>query len=241
MSDEDKSVPSLPPVDPRLAGTVAPDVVTPEVLAGLLVEGDQDLVTWALRVALQGPSRAVVYDSLVRDAMREVGDGWRGGRWTISEEHRASQALARALEDLAPEVAVSDRIGPLAVLAAAEGEEHAIGLILLEHVLRESGWSVAYLGQSVPVDDLVRYVAREQARLVALSAALADRFETVRAAVAALRAMPNPPAIMLGGRAFDALGPDLARLPVDWAGGSLQSAQRFAEQLLRRLPPDPGM
>jgi methanogenic corrinoid protein MtbC1 len=238
VSDEREPVPSLPPVDPRMADAIAPDVVTPEVLAGLLVQGDHELVTWALRVALQGRSRALVYDTLVRDAMREVGDGWRGGRWTISEEHRASQTLARALEEVAPEVDVSDRIGPLAVLAAAEGEEHAIGLILLEHVLRESGWSVAYLGQSVPVDDLVRYVAREQARLVALSAALADHLGSVRAAVAALRAMPNPPAIMLGGRAVDVLGPDGARLPVDWAGGSLQSAQRFAEALLRRLPPD---
>lgn len=245
MNEERSPAPPLPPVDPRRADRLPPDVVTPEMLAGLLVEGDHDLVTWALQVALGGRSREDVYDTLIRDAMRLVGEGWHAGRWTVSEEHRATQTLVRALDDVAPETSPTDRIGPTAVLATVEGEQHAIGLILLEHLLREDGWSVAYLGQSVPVDDLVRYVAREGCALVALSAALPERLGEVAHAVAALRAMPRPPAVMVGGRVLGAAGVvaganvSAADLGADWAGGTLRSARRFAADLLERIPP-PG-
>ncbi len=266
MNEERGRAPSLPPVDPRRTDRLPPDVVTAEMLAGLLVEGDHDLVTWALRVALGGRTREDVYDTLVRDAMRLVGEGWHEGRWTVSEEHRATQTLIRALEDVAPAPSPTDRIGPTAVLATVEGEQHAIGLILLEHLLREGGWSVAYLGQSVPVDDLVRYVARERCDLVALSAALPEHLGEVAHAVAALRAMPRPPAVMVGGRVLGAAdragvadtagasggagvsagagasggaGAAAADLGADWAGGTLRSAQRFAANLLARIPP-PG-
>ncbi len=255
MNEERGHATSLPPVDPRRADRLSPDVVTAEMLAGLLVEGDHDLVTWALRVALGGRARVDVYDTLVRDAMRLVGEGWHEGRWTVSEEHRATQTLMRALEDVAPEPSPTDRIGPTAVLATVEGEQHAIGLILLEHLLREDGWSVAYLGQSVPVDDLVRYVARERCDLVALSAAVPEHLGQLADAVAALRAMPRPPAVMVGGRALGAAGAagmagmagmagapgeagvSAADLGADWAGGTLRSAQRFAADLLARIPP----
>ena len=128
MNEERSPAPPLPPVDPRRADRLPPDVVTPEMLAGLLVEGDHDLVTWALQVALGGRSREDVYDTLIRDAMRLVGEGWHAGRWTVSEEHRATQTLVRALDDVAPETSPTDRIGPTAVLATVEGEQHAIGL-----------------------------------------------------------------------------------------------------------------
>lgn len=236
MNDDRPPAPPLPPVDARLADRIPAEVVTPEFLSALLVEGDVELATWALRIALREQPRDVVYDTLVRDAMRLVGDGWQEGRFTISEEHRASQTLVRALEDVAPAGSPSDRIGPVAVLAAAEDEQHAIGLILLEHVLREDGWSVAYLGQNVPAADLVRYVTREQCRLVALSAALSERLGPLADAVNALRALPNPPAIMIGGRALERTAASPAGLRADWSGGSLQEARRFAADLLRRLP-----
>jgi len=165
--NENSDLPVLPPVDPLSSLQPAPDAVTPEAFAALLVDGDVDLATWALRVALSGRPRADVYDTLVHDAMRLVGENWSKGRWTISEEHLASQTLTSALAVVAPSVSPSDRIGPLAVVSCITCGEHSLGLITLEHVLREAGWSVANLRQDVPLDDLVRYATRMQARLVA--------------------------------------------------------------------------
>jgi methanogenic corrinoid protein MtbC1 len=230
--------PSLPRVDPRGA-SVSADVITPETLAAFLVEGDEQLAAWALRVALTGRPRAEVYDTLVRDAMVIIGRNWESGRWTISEEHLGSVTLTRALAELTPAPLSGDRAGPLAVLAATAGEEHAIALILFDHVLQEVGWSVADLGANVPLEDLVRYVTRTAARLVALSAARRDRMDALAATVAALRAIPDPPAIMIGGRILGGSDPTAIVPGADWSGTSLRQARHFAADLLARLPGDP--
>ena len=41
-------------------------------------------------------------------------------------------------------------MGPPAVLAGVTGEQHMIGLVCLEHVLSEGGWTVVNLGADLP-------------------------------------------------------------------------------------------
>ncbi len=224
--------PRLPPVDAR-SSQVRPEHITPEVLAGFLTDGDEPIARWALSVALAAGSRPAVYDTFVRDAMAIVGERWQSGRWTISEEHLATQTLLHALASLAPAPSPADRIAPLAVLSGVAGEEHAVGLTLLDHVLRDTGWGVANLGPNVPPEDLVRYVSKTEAPMVALTASHLDRLEAVRTAVAAVRALPTRPLVMLGGRLAET--PVLKGLDLDWSGTSLREAADYAQGALRRL------
>ncbi|MEI7745009.1 MAG: B12-binding domain-containing protein, partial [Chloroflexota bacterium] len=120
----------LPPVDPASA-RVTGDALSPELLAGLLADGDDELAGWTLQHALEGGSRAEIFDGLLRSAMTLVGEHWRSGRWSIAEEHLASRTLLRALERVRPVLGPEGRIGPLAVLAGVAGEEHMIGLVCL--------------------------------------------------------------------------------------------------------------
>jgi methanogenic corrinoid protein MtbC1 len=234
MSD---TLPTLPPVDPSRAGGAIPaTTMTPELLAGLLADGDDELAAWALSNALRERRRADVFDGLLRSAMTLVGDRWREGRWTIAEEHLASQTLTRALERIRAPQGPESRIGPLAVLAGVAGEHHGIGLICLDQVLRDEGWTVANLGADVPAPDLARFLARNQAELVALTASLPDRLEALGESVAAARAVrpDDPLPVMVGGSlAADAalVGP----LDVDWAGTSLATAAAFAASVRERL------
>lgn len=224
-------LPPLPPVDPARAAGGAD--ITPEAFAGFLTDGDVEVARWALLRALERRSRAEVYDTFVREAMRLVGERWISGRWTISEEHLASRTLGKVLAAVAPQPAPAGRIGPLAVLAGVAGEEHSIGLLALTHVLMEAGFEVADLGSDVPAEDLVRYVAKTQARLVAVTASTAAHEETLRATVAAVRAQPAPPAIVVGGRI--ATVADLSDIGADWIGSSLVDLDRWARAAARRL------
>src|SRR3954447_21754531 len=177
----------LPPVDPE--GVAVPaGSLTPELLAGLLADGDDQLAAWALRHALAEQSRAEVYDGLVTDAMRLVGERWGTGQWSVAEEHLASRTLVRALEQVRPEAGPDTRIGPLAVLAGVQGEHHVLGLVCLEQVLAEDGWTVANLGADLPARDLGVFVGRNDVTLVALTAMDAARADALREAVAAVRA-----------------------------------------------------
>jgi methanogenic corrinoid protein MtbC1 len=235
-------LPVFPPVDPGRAGEAAPaTTVTPELLAGLLADGDDELAAWALRSALDERSRTEVFDGLLREAMALVGQRWSEGRWTVAEEHLASQTLARSLERIRNSGGPADRVGPLAVLAGVAGEHHGIGLICLDQVLSAQGWTTANLGPDVPAADLARFLARNHAELVALAASLPDRAEALRASVVAAGAVrPDDPLpiIIGGGLADDASLMDA--LNVAWAGTSLTAAAAYAAALLERVADRPA-
>ena len=191
----------LPPVD-AAAADVPAGSLSPELLAGLLADGDDELAAWTLRHALEEASRAEVFDGLLRDAMRLVGERWRTGQWTIAEEHLASRTLLRALERIRPEIGPEGRVGPVAVLAGVAGEQHMIGLVCLEQVLAEDGWTVANLGADLPAKDLGSFVERNEVALVALSAMDVGRVGTLADSVRAVRAAAGDRRVpvLVGGR-----------------------------------------
>lgn len=230
-------LPFLPPVDPAQAGrSVPPTTLTAEMLASLLADGDDELAAWALRGALAERRRAEIFDGVLRDAMALIGQRWAEGRWTVAEEHLASQTIVRALDRIREESGPAGRVGPLAVLAGVTGEHHGIGLACLEQVLREDGWTVANLGPDVPAADLARFLARNEAALVALTAALPDRLDALRETVAAARAVrPDDPLPVMIGGAIASDSTVLADLDVDWTGTSLVDASRFAAGVRDRI------
>jgi methanogenic corrinoid protein MtbC1 len=222
---------SLPPVDPEHADDVPAASLSPELLAGLLADGDDELAAWTLRHALAEAPREAVFDGLLRDAMVLVGERWASGQWTVAEEHLASRTLLRALERVRPELGPEHRIGPVAVLAGAAGEQHMIGLACLEQVLAEHGWTVANLGADVPAGDLGAFVGRNDVALVALSASHAARLEpladSIREARAASGGRRLP--VMVGGMV--ATRPGIDQLDADRVTGSIAEALAFAESV----------
>jgi methanogenic corrinoid protein MtbC1 len=222
-------MPELPQVPDQLP----PDggIAAPEFLASLLADGDDDMAAWVMSQALAERSRAAVYDEVVRPAMELVGSRWQEGQWSISVEHLASVALNQALSRVRPPETPESRIGPTAVLAAPEIEQHVAGLVCLAQVLEDDGWHVENLGANVPADDLVRFISARDVDLVALSIGTADRLETLRRAVDALRAASGHVAelpLLVGGRGVAAIA--------ELAGASrvchsLADAQQFARSL----------
>ncbi len=239
--NSDRATPSLPPIDPSAAGADVGPAMTPELLAGLLADGDDELAAWALANALEQLPREQVYDGLLRDAMALIGARWRDGSWGIAEEHAATQALTRALDRLAPPRGPLLRVGPVALVAGVRDERHTLGLVCLAHILEEAGWSVVNLGGDEPADDLARFAAQMQPALVGLTASNPERAEAVAEAVGALRAVPleRPLTVILGGR-FAADEAAVAGLAVDWAGTSLVEAADFASRLAERLGAEGG-
>lgn len=222
----------------RPTGDITPEaampdeIATPELLASLLADGDDELVAWAIGQAMQDRPRSAVFDDVVRRAMELVGARWESDQWTISEEHLASVALAAALARIRPIDEPQLRVGPVAVLAGPEGEQHVAGLACLAQVLEEHGWQVNNLGANVPADDLVRFVTSREVDVVALTVATAPRVAALRRTVAALRAAPaaggGSLAILVGGRGAADLGEvDGA----DFVSTSLEAAEGFARTI----------
>jgi MerR family transcriptional regulator, light-induced transcriptional regulator len=226
---------SLPPGLSRLPdpSAFAPgEIASPELLAAVLADGDDDMAAWLVSQALVERSRAGVYDDLVRPAMALVGARWESGQWSISVEHLASVALGGALARLRPNDAPESRIGPTAVLAAPENEMHVAGLACLAQVLQDGGWHTENLGANVPADDLVRFVAGRTVDLVAMSVGTAERVPLLQVAIDSLRAAPGtarPLPIMVGGHGLE--GIEASVTGADLVTTSLSEAERFMRSL----------
>lgn len=234
MADDDAPMPSLPPVDAAAAEPLPGEVMSPELLAGLLADGDDELAAWTMTRALLDAPRADVFDGLLADAMRLVGERWQTGQWSVAEEHLASQTLLRTLDRIRPDLGPEGRIGPLAVLAGVAGEQHMIGLVCLDQIFRERGWTVANLGADVPAADLARFLARNEARLVAIAASDPARIPAAMETVAAARREAPGVPIMLGGALADVPG-IAATIGADWNGRRLTDAADYADAILDRL------
>lgn len=225
----DSPMPELPKVPAQIPPDG--DIAAPEFLASLLADGDDDMAAWVMSQALAERSRAEVYDEVVRPAMELVGTRWQEGRWSISVEHLASVALNQALSRVRPPENLESRIGPTAVLAAPEMEQHVAGLVCLAQVLTDDGWNVENLGANVPADDLVSFISARDVDLVAMSIGTADRVDTLHRAVAALRAAGVGRAdlpLVVGGHGVA----DIAELAgASLVCHSLADAQKFARSL----------
>ncbi len=102
-------------------------------------------------------------------ALAELGVRWASGRISIVEEHLASERLARALARVAGSLPLAPD-APRCLLASAEGDDHTLGLALVELCLREAGWSTLWAGRATPTAELERTIRSGAVRMVALSA-----------------------------------------------------------------------
>jgi excisionase family DNA binding protein len=101
--------------------------------------------------------------------LTEVGVRWRAGRITVLEEHLASERLARGLSRCVEAIAVP-RGARRVLLATPPGDEHTLGLNLVELAFRERGWSSLWAGRGVPLSELAERVRSGACQCVALSA-----------------------------------------------------------------------
>jgi methylmalonyl-CoA mutase cobalamin-binding subunit len=104
--------------------------------------------------------------------LEEIGRRWEAGAISVMEEHLASATVQRALAAVVDAIPVSLR-APRCLLAAAEGDEHTLGLSLVDLCLREAGWRSEWAGGRTRSSDIVGRVLQGGLDMVAISAAAA--------------------------------------------------------------------
>lgn len=99
--------------------------------------------------------------------LREIGEGWRSGRWSVAHEHLASAAVRTVLGML---VRVGGSGGRARVVfAAPTGERHEFGLLAAALLTTAAGASPLFLGVDLPVEDVALAASRTGAAAVVLS------------------------------------------------------------------------
>jgi methanogenic corrinoid protein MtbC1 len=148
---------------------------------------------------------AVLYQQVIAPAMHELGRLWEEGAITTADEHLATALTHRVLAALRPpellEGTLERRPGrPRALLAAVQGEQHALGLRMAADLLEDNGYEVAYLGADVPTAALLQAVQTLSPDLLGLSATIPESRQQLEDAVESVRAeFPQLP-VLVGGQ-----------------------------------------
>jgi excisionase family DNA binding protein len=146
----------------------------PDDLPGQLIElmlgGDDDFVLQGVIVQMRGRLGAWyrVADELGK-ALTELGRQWELGVRTVAEEHVATRRIQHALWACMASLP-SPPGQPRCLLAAAQGEDHTLGLSLAKLCLREAGWNTIWLGSPTPGAVLIEAIGNYQPQMVTVTA-----------------------------------------------------------------------
>jgi hypothetical protein len=114
----------------------------------------------------------------------EIGKRWERGELSVLQEHLASERLARGLKRQC-EAIEAPAGAPVALLVAAEGDEHTLGLALVEIVLRDAGWLCRWSGRGTPRESIEGFLETDDIHLIAISASASSTDTVVLAEQAA--------------------------------------------------------
>jgi DNA-binding transcriptional MerR regulator len=110
----------------------------------------------ALDRALAGLSIEAVLQNIVIPHLHELGERWERGEISIGQEHFATNVVRGRLAGLAR--GWGRGVGPRALLACVQGEQHDLPLLIFGIALRAHGWRISFLGANTPLESLVHTV-----------------------------------------------------------------------------------
>jgi methanogenic corrinoid protein MtbC1 len=144
----------------------------------------------------------------IAEVQRQVGEAWMRHQATVVEEHRATALASLGLALLAPGIwgAPGPRRRGHAVLAAAPGEYHTLGLDLAANLLELEGYAVEVLGADTPGVQLAVACVERKPTLVGIAVASIEHLPAARQAIEMVRHAAPRSCIAAGGFAARAAG-----------------------------------
>lgn len=120
---------------------------------------------------VEGESAASIFDGMIRDAMRRIGEKWQHQTDGIFVEHRATDICIHTLNRLRSMLPEPMPGAPVAVGGARPGDPYMIPSLMAAITLADQGFEVVNLGPNTPVDVMLQAVARHQPAIVWVSVA----------------------------------------------------------------------
>jgi len=150
--------------------------------------------------------------ALVRDvtspALREAGNRWHRGEWTVVQEHLLSGVVRRQLS-AALDRHLSHSDGPSILFTTLSGERHELGGLMGAFLAASRGFRSLYIGPDLPVADICRFCAHRPVEALALSLVTQPDVNDARGQLDELRkGVPARTEIWVAGQAANLLARD---------------------------------
>ena len=114
---------------------------------------------------LQQTPLATIGDRIIAPAFQRIGHRWEEGTLEVFQERRALEITRNLLHEIRLAQRAPVSTDPLAMGGTLSGDNYALAAILVELVLRESGWRAVFLGSNLPAESMATAVREEQPKL----------------------------------------------------------------------------
>lgn len=186
-----------------LPGTHAHGQLAFDYVSALLAGDERRAVALVLDSVSTGRlSVPEALDGVLVPAQRELGRMWHQGAIGVAEEHFGSVVTAKVLARAMAHARPAEPNGRTVVVASVARDAHDFGVQVVAAFYELEGWRSICLGGNTPIEDLVQFVARFDADLVALGATLEEQREVASRTIQALRAARPGQKVIVGGAAF---------------------------------------
>jgi len=116
-----------------------------------------------------GESFAELLENIYFPILRDLGEGWETGRYTVAQEHFASAYIRERMTRMLINLGCGPAGGPRVVMASYPDDPHELGLLGLSIRFALAGWRSVFLGGRMPEADLVDFLQGHPSRLLCVS------------------------------------------------------------------------
>jgi DNA-binding transcriptional MerR regulator/predicted component of type VI protein secretion system len=142
-----------------------------------------------------------VVTEVLSPVLREVGERWHRGEFTIGQERLVSSSVRRQISGLLNTYNNMARGAPV-VFATITGEPHELGILMFAAIAASRKLRTCYLGAELPPEEISNFANRVNAAAVAISMVLPENLENGLHNLAILRAgLAESTEIWVGGAA----------------------------------------
>jgi DNA-binding transcriptional MerR regulator len=183
--------------------------------------------------ALASATPETLIMEVIAPTLTHIGHAWEHENLSIAVEHLATNFIRQRLMQWMLSSPPA-RSGPPIVMACGPGEWHEISLLIMGALLRRRRWPIAYLGQSMPLSDLSKFVHEIKPALIILVAMTEETAVQLKEWPKWLpdAAQTGRPIVGYGGRVFVA-DPELRRnMPGLYLGDTFLEGVATIETLL---------
>jgi MerR family transcriptional regulator, light-induced transcriptional regulator len=148
----------------------------------------------------EGIGVAGLYQRVIAPAMWRIGELWEQGTISVADEHLATALTHQTMASIyGPSLGHKVKPGRI-LMAAVEGEQHALGLRMATDIVELAGYETIYLGTNVPTVDLLQAVAARSPDLVGLSATMPSSIQALDRAIAEIQRVNLNLIVLFGGQ-----------------------------------------
>lgn len=162
-----------------------------------------------------------------------IGEKWEKDEIDIGQEHYITELIDRLFDYISEKQIIGPSKDLTALFMAPTGEEHTISLKMSTEYFRLNGWSILFIGRSIPIQSLLQTIEKNKVDLLVLSAITQSSINSASYLVEAINSnlKENAPKFLLGGNIGDLSNQKTLNTFIDYSVGSIYELKERIEKI----------